>query len=341
MEEEAIFNIDLISIFKKLLKNWVPILIVTVSAAILGIILSFGIPKKYKVVSKVAPELSLRTNSLTSLASMAGINMGMLSNNNDALLPTVYPEIVGSVPFITDLFDMPVADSTLYKYILNGTKKSVLSTVVSLPGKAVGYILNNIRNSNDDETDTLDTYRLTKEQNLVFKYLNRSIQLEVDKKTFLVTLSVTAQSADVATDLSRLVINNLKQYVTRYRTDKAQNTVDFLEVSYNEAKADYFAAQQRYASYCDSHQELFSQKSQVERQRLQNESTLKFQLFSSLAQQLQQARVTVQQEAPVFAEVVPPTTPLRKYSPKRMRIAIVFAFLGLIASSLYFYRKED
>lgn len=46
---------------------------------------------------------------MSSLAAMAGINMNA-SSSADAIYPDLYPDIVSSTPFITDLFNIPVKD---------------------------------------------------------------------------------------------------------------------------------------------------------------------------------------------------------------------------------------
>lgn len=339
--EEDFVTLDLMKYFRLALHNWKKIILGGFIAGVVGIVLSFGLPKEYVVVSKVAPELSLRTNSLTSLASMAGLNMNMLSNNNDALLPTVYPEIVKSVPFITDLFDMPVNDGTLYEYILNDQKLSWLGTVISLPGRLIGMAVDAIKVEDDSQNDSLDVFKLTKEQNRVYKALRKNIMVEVDKKTFLVTITVKMQDAYVAATLSKTIVDNLKDYVTEYRTGKAKDNVSYLQTAFDRAKDEYYMAQKSYALYCDAHQEMLSQRALVEKQRLQNETNLKYQIYSSVAQQLQQAEVNVQLEAPVFAEVVPPTVPVRKSKPSRSKFAIFFALMGVMGVIVYLSKKND
>ena len=337
--DDEIFSIDLKKYVDIAKSNWKKILLWGFASAVLGGLLSFGIPREYKVVSKVAPELSLRSNSLTSLASMAGINMNMLSNNNDALLPTVYPEIIKSVPFVTDLFSMPANDTTLYAYIKDETKDPLISTVLSWPFKLLGAVVSKIKGEEVDVNGTVDTYHLTREQFMIYKKLARDIKVEVDKKSFLVTVTVTAQSPYVAADMSRAVIENLKRYVTEYRTGKAKQNADFLEVALEKARTEYYESQSRYARYCDTHQEMLSQSNMVEKQRLQNDMNLKYQLFSSMSQQYQQAQITVRQETPVFAEVVSPTIPVRKSKPSRSKYAICFALLGIAGVMVYSTKK--
>lgn len=342
-EDDEIIKIDLMKYVNPLLKHWKKIILVGLCSAVIGVAYSFTVPREFRVTTKLAPELSLRSNSLTSLASIAGINMNMLGNNNDALLPTVYPDIIASVPFITSLFDMPVGQATLFDYILNDTKSSLGKRIISLPGVAVSWVTNLVKPEAEEDTDgsvDIDTYRLTKEQHSVYKAVSKMINVNVDRKTFLVTVTVVAQDKTVAADLARNVNEKLRKYVVEYRTDKTRQVVDYLRDALATAQADYYQAQSTFAYYCDRHQNVLSQRDLVERQRLQNDVNMKFQLFSSLAQQLQQQEVQLQQETPVFAEVVPSTIPLRKYKPSRSAYLVLFFILGVIISSAVFIRNE-
>lgn len=345
IEDDDFIKIDVMKYITPVLKNWKKILLVGLCSAVIGVAFSFTFPKEYKVVTRLAPELSLRSNSLTSLASIAGINMNMLGNNNDALLPTVYPDIVSSVPFITGLFDMPVGEKTLYGYMTEDTKRPHVEKVLAVPSKAVSCFVRLFKNDTEDEltegdSSSLNTFNLTKDQYSVYKALRNMISVSVDKKTFMVTITVVAQDKYVAADLARNVNDKLRKYVIDYRTDKTRQVVDYLKEALEVSREDYYQAQRRYAVYSDRHQNVMMQSYQIERQRLQNEMNLKFQLFSSLSQQLQQHEVQLQQETPVFAEVVPATVPMRKFKPSRMSFLFGFFILGCFVSFVVFIRKS-
>lgn len=339
-EGDEIIKVDLMKYINPLLKHWKKIVLVGLCSAVIGVAYSFTLPREYKVTTKLAPELSLRSNSLTSLASIAGINMNMLGNNNDALLPTVYPDIISSVPFITSLFDMPVDNGTLYDYVLNEQKQSLFKFLLSVPGMFISWVKDIFMTEDDSvETKEIDNFKLTKEQHSVFKALSKMISVSVDKKSFVVTITVIAQDKIVAADLARNVNENLRKYVVNYRTDKTRQIVDYLKDALVQARDDYYDSQSKYALYVDRHQNVTQQADQVERQRLQNDMNLNFQLFSTVSQQLQQQELQLQQETPVFAEVIPATVPLRKYKPMRLRFFVVFFILGCAAASISILRK--
>lgn len=330
--------IDIKTIGRKLLDNWKLILIITAAGFVLGCILSFGVPRKYTVVSKVAPELSLRTNSLTSFAQFAGIN-SLLSNNNDALLPSVYPDIVSSKPFLAELCRMNVNDSTLYYYLLNDTKMSWLGAVISLPARAVGGIKSLFSDEDESKNNVIDPYRPTRQQDAVMRMLGKMIRVDVEKKNFLVTISVTAQDPVVAADLSKRIIYNLKQTVIKYRTQKAVDNVVYLEKVYKEAEKDYYDTQVEYAYYLDHNQNITLKSNLVKGLNYQNDASLKFQLYSSLATELQQSRTKLMQETPVFAEIAPPSVPVRPSNSKKT-FALAFAFIAFIGGCVYVFLKK-
>ena len=340
-ESSETIDLDIKAMFRKLKSSWKIVMKWTGCAIVAGLLIGFSIPREYDVISKLAPELSsTATNRLTSLTSLLSMSSSMLGTT-DAVYPMVYPDIVHSVPFITSLFSMPVdvTDSDgprttdLYDYVLNYTRASWWNYVITFPFKAVGWI-SCLFSPKDDETDNedvpVDNFHLTQKQNIAYKMLSRSIVAEIDKKTMGITITVTAQDPVVAANLAREVNETLKRTVTEYRVDKAKKDVEYYQAIYDESRQNYLTAQRAYANFMDSHQGIVLQRVLAERDRLQNEMTLLYQLYNSTAQQLQAAKAKVQQETPVFAEIIPPTIPAKPARPSKIKILFGFAFLGFI-----------
>ena len=96
-------EIDLIELAQKLWQGRRMIVKWCLAGALAGLVIGFSIPKEYTVTVKLAPEIQGGKTSLgglSSLASMAGINVGSM-NSADAMSPELYPDIVQSVPFMT------------------------------------------------------------------------------------------------------------------------------------------------------------------------------------------------------------------------------------------------
>lgn len=342
--ENNSINIDLVQYWKRLKSRWKSILIWTLAAAIVGAAYSLTIPRRYTVVTRLAPELSNNTvNRISALSQLAGLNATMLGTT-DAVYPMVYPDIMNSTDFLVDLFDTPVSfvekkeriDTTLYEYMLNHRKGSALGWVMSLPGRAVGGVKGLFKKDevHEDTTNVVDPFRLTNKQFVVANGLKKSIQPVIDKKTMVLTIQVTMQDPNVAATVAKTVNEKLKEYVSKYRTEKAVHDLDYYQKIYDETKAQYLASQSRYARFVDNNQGMVRQSSRVEQTRLQNEASLNYQLFNNAAVQLQNAKAKVQHDTPVFAEIINPTVPLKPSKPSRKMITLVFMVLGFGLGSL-------
>ena len=344
--EEQNDDIDIMAMVRTLAGQWKKLLLWGGIAAVVGIVVAFSIPKQYTVSSKMAPEIVTKTSgSVASIASMLGANISNMTTN-DAVYPDLYPEIVASTPFITELFSMPVSietkkegklDIDLYTYLKDYNKSPWWSAVINAPFKALGWFMGLFREKQEEVEGyaELDPSALTSEQTRITKALRKSIVVTVDKKTQVISLDVTAQNPKVSKDLSDLGIEKIQRYVTSYRTEKSRKDMEYYLQLYDEAKADYYAAQQRYANYVDANQGVFLQRVKTEQERLQNEMKLAFDLYNSCAQQLQMSRAKVQQETPVCVVMEPPVLPIKATKPSKMKTLAGFIFLGLCACAVW------
>ena len=108
VQEDDYDEIDIMELLLKLLSNWKKLLLWCGVSAVVGIVVAFSIPRQYTVTSKMSPEFVAKTSSLVaSIAPMHGANISNMTTN-DAVYPDLYPDIVSSTPFVTELFSLPV-----------------------------------------------------------------------------------------------------------------------------------------------------------------------------------------------------------------------------------------
>ena len=138
------------------------------------------------------------------------------------------------------------------------------------------------------------------------------------------------QNPQVTAIVADSVIRKLQEYITDYRTFKAKENCVYLEKLFEDRQKEYYIAQKKYANYVDTHDNLILQSVHVEQERLQNEMSLAYQVYSQVANQLQVARAKVQEEKPVFAIVEPAVIPLK---PSGIGIKIYVLFFMLISVS--------
>ena len=82
-------------------------------------------------------------------------------------------------------------------------------------------------------------------------------------------------------------------------------------------------------------------KAEVERERLQQEMNLAYQVYSQIATQLEASRIQAEQAKPVFAIINPVAVPLRKAAPSKVKLLILFTFLAGCISSAWVLWGDD
>lgn len=348
MNDDITLELDLGKYLRILKTNWKRLLLWAAGAFVVGCLFAIGIPRKYKVVSKIAPELSsTATTRLSTMAALTGFSSAVLGST-DAVYPMVYPDLVKSPEFVAELFSLQVkfvekgevVETNLYDYVLNHHPSSWIGFLMSLPGRLMSWVAGLISPEESDDTlGDVDPFHFTRKQGAVYRSLCKCIEAVIDKKTLVVTTSVTMPDAEICADVSKAVNENIQKYVTAYRTEKAVHDMEYYEKLCEEARQDYYDAQRKYSGYIDRNQGIVLQSVKVEEERLRNEMNLQYQLYNSMSQQLQSAKAKVQQETPVFAEIIPPTVPLKSAN-SRKKVALAFALLGLAAGCIVTLAKN-
>lgn len=256
-------EIDLLELGLKIWAERKFVLKVCGYSVLIGLVIAFSIPKEYTASTMIAPELSDNkgTGGLSSLAAMAGLNLNATSTA-DAIYPDLYPDIVSSTPFITELFKVRVKDldeeidTTLYCYLNEHQRMPWWSLVTSAPFKALGWVISLFADDEVDNDRIFDPFHLTKEEADTAKELSERISVSVDKKTGVTTLSVTMQDARISACLTDTVVRRLQDYITEYRTTKARQDFQFQKKLFERKKKEYEKAQENYAKFADANKNI-------------------------------------------------------------------------------------
>lgn len=338
-------DIDLTLILKKLLQNKKMILLWCLVGLVLGLIIAVSIPREYQTSVTLAPEANGNKSSnsnLGALAAMAGVNIG--SSGADAVSPQLYPDIVKSAPFSLSLLNVMLTDKdekrkfTVAEYLENDVKSPWWSVITGAPGMIIGALSGGDNKEENIETATVsetDPLVISTKESQLLGALNRRLNVAVDIKTSIVTISVRMQDPMVSAILADSVAKQLKEYITDYRTNKARQDLEYIEKLNAEAKQKYYEAQQKYANYLDTHQGIVLYSAQTMSDRLENEATLAFNMFNQTSQQLQMAKAKVQEETPVFATINPATVPVKPVAPRKVLIIVGFIFLAFVAACVW------
>ena len=331
-------EIDLMDLLRKVIGIRKKIYKAAGIGLIIGIIVAISIPKQYTVEVTLSPEMgSNKGGGLSGLAASflgSGVSMG---DGTDALNASLSADIVSSTPFLLELSNMkvPVSGSeeiSLSSY-LNEESSPWWGYVIGFPGMVIGGV-KSLFTENEDEPISSDkasrgTIELSKKESQKIESLKRKIAAFVDKKTSMTTVSVTLQNPKVAAVVADSVVKKLQEYIIDYRTSKSKEDCLYLEKLFKERQQEYYEAQRKYADYMDSHDNIILQSVRTEQERLQNDMSLAYQVYSQVAGQLQVARAKVQEEKPVFAIVEPAVVPLEPSGTSRKVYVLAFIFLSV------------
>lgn len=345
LEQEQESSIDFGKIFRDLLKHKRLYFIVLPCAFVLAAIYTLSLPNYYNCKVQLSPELSRSrsSSSLASLASSFGISLGTSGSamGNEALFPTLYPDLMNSVDFKTSLFPVKVRrdkdgqEFTYYDYLCKEQKAPWWTTA-----KAAVFGLFASKKPEVKEKK-VDPFRLTRKQTAIVKAINSRVVCDVDKKTMVITISVTDQDPLICATMADSVKQRLQRFITDYRTSKARVDVKHYQKLYKEAKARYDRSRHLYADFADANQDLILQSVRQRQTELENEMQLQYNIYQQVAAQLQQAEMKVQEETPAFTTLQSATVPIRKAGPKRARMCLIFLFLAFLGTTAYVLYKED
>lgn len=283
-------------------------------------------------------------SGLSGIAAMAGVNLNIATGSE--LSPRTYSTIISSVPFQLELmktqlnFEKLDSQVTLYDYYTKIKKENPFSKYTfGLPSLIIktikGEKINKFTSSN-----TNPYFLLTEKQVEVQKIIEKQVRIYVNDLDGYISLSCTLPEAYAAAQLAQNAQLLLQSYITDFKIEKARIDLVFIQQRYDEAKKSYQTAQQKLASFRDRNMNMSTAMAKTEEESLTNEYNLVTGVYSELAKVLEQAKIHVKEETPVFTIIKPASVPTEKSWPNRPLILAISAFLGLIAGTVWVLGKD-
>lgn len=337
-------GIDLLALGKRIWLKKKFILKVVGISFIFGLVVAFSIPKEYSTAVILIPDSKSTTSgNMGSLAALAGINLNSAISEDALASPNLYPTIFNSTSFLKGLFEIPITDSenkidtNFYTYIKDYEKGAWWGYILNI----TSYLRKLIASSEPiSESKEKSPRVLSKQEIGVIGSLRNKLTVSSDKKTSTIRIEVTMQNPEVSAFIADTLTVYLQSYIIHYRTQKAREDLLFAEKLNKEAKENYNKAQSTLASFIDSNMNVVSAKYRTTEERLQNEVTLAYTVYNQTAQQVQVAKIKVQNTTPVFTVIEPAIQPLAESGPPKKIIVIGFTFLGLFISVIYIIGKD-
>lgn len=339
--EKTSSNIGIIGAIRILLNHKKTLVRNTLIAGFVFGLFIMCVPRYYRCEVTLAPEYDSGTSlgSFASIASSLGINLGS-SMGSDAISPTLYPDLISSKEFIVSLFDVKVTtedgkvSTDYYTYMEKYQDAPWWASII----RSVKRFFKNLFTSDDGgkaKAKTITPFRLTERQFMISEAIDGKISCEVDPVNSIITLNVTDQDPLVCASMADSVREHLQYFITLYRTSKARNDMDYYTKLMNEAKYEYDKAINAYTTYADSHKGVIMQSYISQRDELENNMRMKFNVYTALQQQLESAKAKIQERTPAFTTLKCASVPIKPAGPKRVIMTILIMILAFGATAFY------
>ncbi len=337
-------RIDLLELVKAVWDGRQTVLKTVAVFIIFGLLVAFGSSEEYTSQVRLMPETQQQSalGGLGGLARQFGISAGP-QQSTEGIPPSLYPDVTQSTVFLRELLDYEIAvpeggQATLMDYFKEQRGSSFLMFLrrytIRLPYTVIGWF----RSSDDNpaemdlqlagHTKTERLVQMSREEWEILRNLRNRISADVNRETGVVTIAVEMRNGVLAADVADEVVIRLGNYITDYRTEKARRDAEFIEQRFDEARERFDEAQRELARFNDENRGQLTAMARTEEQLLQSNYNLTFNLYNTMAERLEEARIKLQEETPVMNVLEPAAVPDRRSSPKRGRLLILYTVFG-------------
>ena len=304
-------EIDLIEILKKIYSSKKLILNITLIFLLIGIGVAFLSPVKYSSSTVFIPQNPEKpASSLSGVASLVGINLGASSSGGD-IPPAMYPQIGESTKF----------KRLLLNKIINEKDK------LSLKEFLISYY-----NIEEENKLTLSKIEMTKQEEECFIILSKINSINVNQKDGFVTIKSIMPVAEYSAIVAKASREILQNIIIENKIETARQNLNFSKKQLKEKKIEFDEIQSKLAYFSDSNLNSVNSFVNNEKDKLEAEFEIISAVVTELSKQVEQAKLQVTKDTPVFSTIKEAMIPNERTSPERLSLVIIFICLGLIFS---------
>ena len=300
-------------ILKKRIKLIIVITLLSISFAI--VYLFFIAQPVYLTTAKLLP--TGEDNSLSNiqgLASQFGLALPFQSGSNLSF-SDIYPEIVKSRQLTGIVLEKKF---NTRKFGQNQLLKNILSRQYRL-----------------DKYDVDERFKRSSE------ILQDNIKVSKARLTSIVTLEVRGLEPEFAVDLANTIISESDKLQREFKTHQISDKRSFIEERIKDVKKDLESAQEDLKEFRERNRQVqYSPALLLEEERLTTEMDVKKEIFSTLKQQFELAKIEEVEEGATVQILDKPVAPYEKSSPKIFLSIFLSIFIGFGLSVVIAYLMD-
>lgn len=332
--------IDVLEILSKIYSEKKRIIKLTIYTAIFGLFVALVSPNKFTSKTTFVPQISSDTSnqSIAGLASIAGIDLPSGSDVSE-ISPYLYPQIIESVPFRLKLLNSEIIfkskklslRSFLTDYKSFNPVGFIKKYTIGIPSLISKYF----SNKKVDNIHLDQIYFIDEEDQILFDVLDNILKIELNEKDRFITISSTHKNKIIPPQITKNAQLILQNKIIEYKIMYSKEILEFSENQYQIKRDELNKIQDDIAIFKDKNININSFLYQNKLNRLLSESQILQSVVQQLASQVEQAKLKVNKDTPVFTVIKPVNVPYKKSSISKLSIVIIFSLLGFFLSIIY------
>ena len=308
-------EIDLIELLKTAWSGRKQIIIISFVFVLIGVASALLWPIFYtSSTTFINSQTESSSNSgLSGVASLVGINLGGISSGSE-IPSTMYPQIGESVEFKRALLDSYVDEKEQIK---------------------LEDFLADYNKIEKNVTENNKKLFVSEYENELFDVINDIVSISVNQKDGFITITANMPNSEYAANTCINAREILQQTVINNRIKSAKQKLEYSEEQLNSKRIEFEEVQNKLAYFNDSNLNLVTSSVINERDKLEAEFQIINAVMIELSKQVEQRKLQVSEDTPVFSILKEASMPVKRSSPQRTQMVLIFGFIGLVTSISY------
>lgn len=293
-----------------------------------------NIPTQYTAKCTLLSDEAIanKNTNILNITNIAG--PGTNNNSTSDILPMLFSNQTFLISLLKDsIYNEDTIKITLSNYLQNSIKENDFFKINKSEKKTdksktiTGY--KNLFNKIDPLKNILE---LTSEEESIIEALKSKIKYTKDGRQIII--STTTTNPKISAEVTRLLLDKIITYLTKYETKKQQDNVNFLSARLEETKDKLRKNRKITAEFSDTYNGVIYETIKLNQLQLQNETSISLNTYNLLASQLEQANIDLKKQTPLFTIFEPIYIPNNSDLKSKSTI-IINCFIGLIFGFIF------
>ncbi len=348
-QEQKVHKIDAIALLRKLYLGKRQAIRESLIITGIGMILTLISPSSFQSGSMFVPLLSSDSNhnNLSGLASLAGIDIQSTMGSSE-ISPNLYPEIIQSLPFKEELGKVKIPHNgkmvTFKSYETNYKSNlfhSIKKGIRTLKNQIMIFFNLNKHDLLKDAATHNKLFFIENDDYVFYTSIEDYISINVDLNEGFIELLVEYDDPIRSAILAQKAQEILQKKVIEYKISHAKEVLNYTIRQSRAKRSQLYSAQSNLAGFKDRNVFISTSTFQNQLIRLEMDFNNANDIYLEVSKQVEQAKLQVNKDTPIFSILKPVVVPNERSSPKLIVSLILWAILGFIVSSVQVLFKEQ